>query len=356
MRSFEILRPSDMHAHLRQDDMLRRVIIQQTQPYMYLLPMPNLKLNHRGVPMEYTSHPVMTVNDVLWYRDEISRAMKEASADDNRMEIIPENLLMTMYLTFGTNPDMIKSAARVIKALKFYPKGLTTNADWGPRSVRDDMVQDCLRTMEELGIVLCIHGEKPGFIMDREKLFLEDLVWIHKRFPGLKIVLEHVSTKVAIDCVLETIAHPNVTMSITAHHPSLTLNEVVGRNHHHCMPIPKRPEDREAIIRAMLAGLAHFGSDSAPHDISTKECAHACAGVFAPGMVAIAHLADIFLNNGRSSEDFERFVSINGPAFYDMKPVTQKIEIIREPLMVPKVINGVVPFRSGEEIPWRVNM
>ncbi len=272
-------RPDDFHAHLRESVMMQEVI-GLSRWWRRILVMPN------------TKKPIRTREDALYYREEIER--------DKRVRGVDFEPLMTIEVTEETTPNIIRHAAGVAIAGKVYPRGLTTNSEHGVL----DYTKLCpvFSTMEETGMVLSLHGEKPGvFSLNREREFLETLSWIIERFPRLKIVLEHITTATSVGFVLK--APETVAATITPHHLYLTLDDIIGttlRPHHFCKPIAKYPEDVRAL-RSVLklkppdprCGKFFAGTDSAPHLRERKECDYGCAGIFS-APTALSLYLDVF--------------------------------------------------------------
>jgi dihydroorotase len=211
--------------------------------------------------------------------------------------------------------------------------------------------------MIENNFVLCLHGEHPDAeAMDREQVFVrKTLPDIVSNFPGLRIVLEHISTKVGIDAVLA--GPPTLAGTITAHHLELTHTDVIGgmlQPHLFCKPIAKWEEDRMALLAAATGGNPKFffGSDSAPHPRNKKECAEGCAGVFsAPVLLPV--LATIF-EAQNALDKLEPFVSQFGAGFYGLPLNDRKVFLAREDWQVPAEYDGIVPYRAGETLTWKV--
>ena len=263
--------------------------------------------------------------------------------------------LMTIKLLDRTTPhEIIACKSAGVIAGKVYPQGVTTNSDNGPVDMH--VLYPVFAEMERVGMVLCLHGEDPkAFCMDRESVFLAQLCEIARSFPKLKIVLEHVTTLQAVGVVKEL--PDTVAATITAHHLYLTLDDVIGAKlhpHNFCMPIAKRPEDRDALRRAVLSGNPKFflGTDSAPHTRETKECAEGCAGVFTAPMVI--PLLTSFFEEFEALEMFERFTSESGARFYGLPLNEEKIRLIRQPFHIPEVIEGIVPYLAGKTLNWRI--
>jgi len=208
--------------------------------------------------------------------------------------------------------------------------------------------------MEEMGIPLMIHGETYGFVMDREKEFLASYEYLAQKFPQLKITMEHITTRDAVELLDR---YENLYATVTLHHLIITLNDVAGgmlQPHLFCKPIAKRPEDREALLAAALQ--AHpklmFGSDSAPHPISKKECCGCAAGLFtAP--VCLPTLVELFEEHG-ALDNLQAFVSGNAQRIHHFTPLSKTVKLEKVGMLVPESYGDVVPYRAGETIPWAV--
>jgi dihydroorotase len=215
-----------------------------------------------------------------------------------------------------------------------------------------------LESMSKLGIPLCIHGETNGFVMDREKEFMPIYESIASSFPNLKIIMEHITTKDAIELLDK---YDNLYATVTLHHLLITLDDVAGgmlQPHLFCKPIAKRPEDRDALLNAALE--AHpklmFGSDSAPHPKHKKECCGCAAGVFT-SPIALQVLTELFDKNGKL-ENLNAFVSLNAQNIYDFKPVEKTIKLVQKDFVVPQIYTynseNVVPMYAGETLAWSI--
>ncbi len=335
-----IAKPDDFHVHLREGETLKRVLPDTCETFGRALIMPNL------------SEPVWDAERVIEYRDEIL-----ASA---RAGFEP---LMTIYLTEHTTPDIILEAAKAgAVAAKFYPKHGTTQAQFGltfEELLRHD------EWFEALGLanmVLCLHGEDPARTMTRREhdfLIRFENSMLATRFPRLRFVIEHASTAFALDVASR---HPNVAVTITAHHLVLTTDDVIGDHDCLCMPVAKSWRDRNALIEAVLSGRSDvfFGSDSAPHPRFAKDLARGAFGLYtAP--VAIPIIANIFAINGRF-QGLQDFTSKFGAEWYQLPASTSVIEIVRENWTVPDSVGADVhdttrvirPFMAGRELHWRV--
>lgn len=338
-----------MHIHLRQGDLLARCAPHAARVFGRAIVMPN------------TIPPITTSLGLERYREEILGATSGSG-------FAP---LMTFKISESITPDdvaALKAAGAV--AGKYYPRGATTNSADGIGDHR--AVYPVLRAMEQNGLVLCIHGEDPAaFSLDREAAFLPVLSEIVARFPTLRVVLEHVSSRAAIEVVASM--PERVAATITVHHIFLTLDDVIGEllhPHHFCKPVAKRPEDRDAVREAALSGGPRFffGSDSAPHEQRAKECADGCAGVYtAP--VAMPLLAELFEREfapGAAAASapgvaddrpewvsrLEDFTSRFGARFYGIPLPEDRVYLKRSPWDVPGQIDGIVPFRAGSRLTW----
>jgi len=346
-----IIRPDNFHCHLRQGKLLERVVGYTARSFARALIMPNIRMPGYNVREDLPAPPVRFASDVLWYRQHIMNAVPVHL----RRDFEP---LMTISIADQTTPDDILAAKAVgVVAGKIYPVGLTSNSEYGVSDFGAASLQDTLAAMEESGLVLCLHGEAVGsFCLDREPDFLSTLINIVGRFPRLRVVLEHVSTQQAVQCI-ESLPG-NVAASITVHHLYLTLDDVIGdllSPHNYCKPLPKRPEDRRALIAAAISGSPKFflGTDSAPHERSAKECSAGCAGIYSDP-VALGLLADLF-EQYSALDGLERFVSICGADFYGLTRNRQEIVLVRQPEKIPASFNGLVPFRAGRQMSWKLS-
>jgi len=339
-----IRRPDDWHLHLRDGAMLAGVIGSSADHIGRAIIMPNL------VP------PVVTGADAAAYRDRILAALPEGSAFEP---------LMTLYLTEDTDPEDVAAAAAsgLVTAVKLYPAGATTNSASGVRDF--GRVRGALERMAEIGLPLCVHGEvtDPSVdIFDREAVFIDKVLDpIRRRTPGLKVVLEHVTTKDGVDYVLS--AASGLAGTLTTHHLIINRNHIlVGgiRPHYYCLPIAKRETHRLVLRAAAVSGDPRFfsGTDSAPHAQHLKECGCGCAGCFtAPN--SIACLAHVFEEEG-ALDRLEGFVALHGAAFYGMAVNEDRITLVKQagPVAYPaKIETGagpVVVFEPGFPLYWRI--
>jgi len=259
--------------------------------------------------------------------------------------------LMTIKLSPTTTPQLIYDAvSHGVIAGKQYPDGVTTNSENGVRNVKD--LFPVYEAMQSVDMVLSLHGEVPGvFVMDAESAFLADLQAIHSNFPQLRIVLEHISTRAAVEQIQAM--GDNVTATITDHHLAITLQDVVGSRlqpHHFCMPVAKRPEDRRALIDIVKKGHPSFfsGTDSAPHFREEKESACGCAGVFTSS-IHMALLAHLFNKEDMISR-LGDFTSTFGAEFYQLEQLNKEIVLINKSMVIEESLGGIVPFWYGRTL------
>jgi dihydroorotase len=335
--------PDDWHVHLRDGAMMRAVLPWTAAQFARAIIMPNL------VP------PVTTVAAAASYRDRILAARPNGSAFQP---------LMTCYLTDTIDADEVERghAEHVWVAAKLYPAGATTNAHHGVTDLA--RIRPVLERMERIGMPLLIHGEAtdPAVdIFDREAVFVEQtLTPLLRSHPGLRIVLEHVTTQEAADFVR---AHaPRMAATITPHHLLINRTSLFQgglRPHLYCLPVAKREHHRLALRRAATGGEACFflGTDTAPHTVGTKEAACGCAGCFV-GPTALQCYAQVFDDEG-ALERLEGFASLHGPRFYGLPVNEGTVTLLRRSVPVPAEIavgdERVAVFRGGEENPWSLS-
>jgi dihydroorotase len=335
VKSLTIRRPDDFHVHLREGELLESVLPHTASVFSRALVMPNLK------------KPVLTAPQARAYRDEIRQLCERQGLDFEP--------LMTVKLTQATSPMAIRAAREAnVVAAKLYPEGVTTNSEDGVHDFR--ALDHTLGAMQDSGLVLCVHPEEPGvFSLDREAAYLKHIEWAAKRFPDLKIVVEHVTTAAAVAFVRGM--GPNVAATITAHHLFLTLDDVIGdklRPHNFCKPIAKRAEDRAALVEAVVTAQSKFflGTDSAPHRKGDKECDGGCAGCFTAPL-ALPLIAGLFEDAG-ALDKLESFTSVFGASFYGLKLNSGRVVLERADWQVPAGYGPVVPFKAGETMHWKV--
>ena len=341
MQTLTLLRPDDMHLHLRDGDTLRHVLPHTARQMGRAVIMPNLK------------PPVISVTDALAYRERILAALPAGSRFQP---------LMTLYLTDHATPALVREAkAAGIVAFKLYPAGATTNSDSG---VTD--LFKLLPVLEEIAaqdMRFLVHGEvtDPAIdIFDREAAFIERILLpVLNKVPGLKTVFEHITTAEAARLVCQS--GENLAASVTPQHLLLNRNDLlVGgvHPHHYCLPVLKRESHRQALLEAVSGAQAHkffLGTDSAPHPQHAKENACGCAGMFSAA-TAIELYAEAFEQIG-ALDKLEAFASKNGARFYGLPENTDTITLVKQAQTVPNsfpIGNGgnLVPMRAGGNVAW----
>ena len=342
-QSLTIRRPDDWHLHLRDGAMLAAVLPETARHFGRAIVMPNL------VP------PVVTAGDATAYRERIMAALPDG------MTFEP---LMTLYMTEETDPEDVRRAAAsgLITAVKLYPAGATTNSASGVRDF--DKVRGVLDVMAEIGLPLCVHGEVTDAeidIFDREAVFIDRVLDpIRRATPGLKVVMEHITTAQAAQYVQA--GDDSLAAPITVQPLMLDRNDMlVGgmRPHYYCLPILKRRDHREALVNLATSGFERtfLGTDSAPHPTHKKEAECCAAGAFtAP--IAMSCIAEVFEAQG-ALDHFEAFVSLNGPAFYGLPVSDETLTLTKgDPLDLPtKIAAGpdtVTVFDPGRPLHWSV--
>jgi dihydroorotase len=341
-RPLTLRRPDDWHAHFRDGAMLAAVLPFTARQFARAIVMPNL------VP------PVTTVAAAEAYRARILAALPKGA------RFTP---LMTCYLTDGTDPAEVERGYRagVFAAVKLYPAKATTNSALGVTDIAK--TYRVLERMADLRMPLLIHGEVTDpevDVFDREARFIEHvLAPLMARLPGLKIVLEHITTKDAADFVSG--AGENLAATITAHHLIINRNAIFSgglRPHMYCLPIAKREPHRLALRRAAVSGNPKFflGTDTAPHPVKDKEADCGCAGIFtAPA--ALELYAQVFAEE-QTLDRLEVFASLNGPRFYGLAPNEDRVTLVHRPWRIPAEIrageSAVKPFLAGEELAWQL--
>ena len=339
-----IRKPDDWHLHVRDGAMLKAALPFTARHFGRAILMPNL------LP------PVVTAREAEAYRARVLAALPDGSG------FTP---LMTCYLTDNTDPDDVEAGFRagIFTAVKMYPANATTHSAHG---VTDFVkIRRVLARMEKIGMLFLIHGEEADpdtDIFDREAVFVERrLAPMLKDFPGLRVVLEHVSSREGAAFVM---AHaPQVAATITPYHLMLTRTDWLGyglRPYMYCMPVIKRREDRDALRKAAASGAPCFflGTDSAPHPVARKLNTVGVPGIFnAP--VALASYAEVFAQEN-ALDRLEAFASLNGPAHYRLPPNSETITLERGEWTAPAEVGVDGPeeraliHRGGETLPWRV--
>ncbi|HEY4214419.1 MAG TPA: dihydroorotase [Steroidobacteraceae bacterium] len=342
MNRLTLRRPDDWHLHLRDGAALHAVVPYTAARFARAIVMPNLK------------PPVTTTAQALAYRTRILAALPAGATF---------NPLMTLYLTDRTDPaevDRAKASGQVF-GFKLYPAGATTHSDEGVTDIKH--VDAVLARMSEVGVVLQVHGEvtHPAVdVFDREARFIDEvMVGIVERFPKLRVVFEHITTRAAVEFVRS--ARPGVGATITPQHLLMNRNALfVGgiRPHHYCLPVLKTEADRCALLDVVASGDPRFflGTDSAPHARHTKEASCGCAGIFsAPAGIEL--YAEAFDALG-ALDRLEGFASEYGADFYDLPRNEERITLLRDSWEVPACYpfgkEEIVPLRAGETIAWRL--
>lgn len=342
MDALTIRRPDDWHLHLRDGEAMAAVLPDSARRFARAIVMPNLK------------PAVRTTHQALDYRERILAALPEDLAFEP---------LMTLYLTDDTPPEEIaraKLSGRIV-AVKLYPAGATTHSDEGV--TRISRCFHTLERMQELGMPLLVHGEAtdPAIdVFDRERAFIDEVLGpLVERFPNLKVVLEHITTRDAVQYV--EVTGERIAATITAHHLLMNRNALfLGgiRPHHYCLPVLKREEHREALVEAAISGNPKFflGTDSAPHARDAKETDCGCAGIYTAH--AALELYAIAFEEAGALDKLEGFASLYGPQFYGLPVNEDSVTLVREPWDVPNRLAfgaaELVPLRAGERLPWKL--
>jgi dihydroorotase len=338
--TLSLLRPDDWHLHLRDGASLEAVVAHTAQRFGRAVVMPNLK------------PPITTVAAAAAYRERILAARPTGSSFDP---------LMTLYLTDATTKDEIAraKASGFVHAVKYYPAGATTNSDAGVTGL--ERAYAALDALQAHDLPLLVHGESTDptvDVFDREAVFIERvLIPVRERFPNLRIVFEHVTTKEAVEFVRG--AGPRVAATITPQHLLLNRNALFQggiRPHHYCLPVLKRELHRSALLAAATSGSPQFflGTDSAPHARHTKESACGCAGIYS-AHAGIELYAEAFETVG-ALDKLEGFASLYGADFYGLPRNSDVITLVKTPWSPPASYDfgghELVPFRAGETIAW----
>ena len=337
-----ITRPDDMHLHLRDGAMLRGVLPETARHFARALIMPNL------LP------PVVTMADAAAYRDRILAALPPGAVFQP---------MMTLYLTEATDPADVAAAhaAGLIKAVKLYPAGATTNSHAGVRDL--DKVRGVLERMADIGLPLCTHGEvtDPAVdIFDREAVFIDTVLDpLRRRLPALRVVMEHITTEEGVAYARE--GGDDLAATITTHHLILNRNHILAggiRPHYYCLPVAKREKHRLALRAAATSGDARFvlGTDSAPQVDALKEHACGCAGCFTATntLPLLAHVFD----EERALNRLEGFAALNGAAFYRLPPNSGTLTLTRHdkaqsfPDRIMTEAGPVTVFNPGFPLHW----
>jgi dihydroorotase len=342
INTLTLTRPDDWHLHLRDGAALKAVLPDTARQFARAIVMPNLR------------PPVTTTDLAGEYRARIFAALPK--------ELIFEPL-MTLYLTDNTSADEIKraKASGFIHGVKLYPAGATTNSDSGVSDLAK--CSAALEAMQDVGLPLLVHAEVTDSdvdVFDRERVFIDrHMTPLLKRYPNLKVVFEHITTKDAADFVMN--APANVGATITAHHLLMNRNDMFKggiQPHHYCLPILKREKHRVALVKAAISGNAKFflGTDSAPHAKHTKEAACGCAGMYT-AHAAIELYAEAF-EAANALDKLEAFASFYGADFYGLPRNKDKITLEKSSWLVPNELplgdDSLVPLRAGQQIHWKL--
>lgn len=341
MKLLTIIRPDDWHVHLRDGEYLAMTIPATAQRFARAVVMPNLK------------PPIADVKLAKSYQQKIIAAIPKG------LKFQP---LMALYLTDQTTPEQIQAAKQAnIIGYKLYPAGTTTHSAAGVTDLKK--IYPVIEAMESEDLPLLVHAETTNpkvDVFDREIYFIEkNLAPLVKKFPKLRVVVEHVSTQKAIKWILsvpETIA-----ATITAHHLLLNRNDLLVNGihpHYYCLPILKTHKDQEALIAAAISGNPKFflGTDSAPHAQSQKESACGCAGIFT-AHAALELYAEIF-EQAKALDKLEGFASFFGADFYQLPHNQEKITLKKESWLIPGSLTygteRLIPFRANESVQWKI--
>ena len=341
MTKLIITKPDDMHLHLREGDILKYACIDTERQFARAIVMPNLK------------DPIKKVSQAEKYYKDIKKHSNQSNFEP----------LMTLFFTDELNGDEIKKVgdSNIIHGIKLYPSGVTTNSNGGVNTI--DECFNLFELMQKYDVPLLVHAEsnnKSIDIFDREKVFIHDhLCNIHNEFPNLRIVFEHISTKEAVDFVISS--STKVGATITPQHMLLDRNDLLSggiKPHHYCLPILKRAEDRQAIIKAAVSGSQKFflGTDSAPHLRQQKESSCGCAGIYSAAYAMELYVSVFEAEN--SLDKLENFSSKFGADFYKLPYNKSKITLIKKELEIPTKIKigneEVIPLFAGETLSWQL--
>ncbi len=351
LTSLTITRPDDWHLHLRDGAALASVLAHTARQFARAIVMPNLK------------PPVTTTGAARQYRERVLNALVNAVHSG----LLPQGTdfapLMTLYLTDNTSAAEMARAKEsgIVHAVKYYPAGATTNSEDG--ITRLERVYPALEAMEKHAVPLLVHGEVTDpevDVFDREAQFIDTvLTQILRRFQGLRVVFEHITTRDAAQFVQE--AGANVAATITAHHLLYNRNAIFQggiRPHYYCLPVLKREAHRAALVAAATGGDRKFflGTDSAPHARGAKETSCGCAGIYT-AHAALELYAEAFEAAG-ALDRLEAFAAFHGADFYRLPRNTAKVALQKSPWKVPESYpfagESVVPLRGGDGVAWKL--
>ncbi|KTD18013.1 dihydroorotase [Legionella jordanis] len=340
MQEITITKPDDWHLHLRDGLFLEHTVPATAQHFARALVMPNLK------------PALTTVNSLLDYRKRILDALTENHGFTPYLSLYLNDLVSAEELELAKNHTFILGA-------KLYPAGATTNSDEGVQSLRALYPQ--FEVMQSQNLVLQIHGEvTQGDIFHRESRFIQqELTALIHDFPRLRIVLEHISSKAAVDFICDSSEH--VAATITPHHLLYNRNQMLAggiKPHLYCLPILKRESDQKALQEAAISGNPKFfaGTDSAPHAVKNKESSCGCAGIFS-APYALALYAQVF-EYCEKLPRLESFLSHFGAVFYQLAINKEQVTLKKQPQLVPAMLpfgnEQVVPIAAGDTLAWSV--
>lgn len=269
-------------------------------------------------------------------------------------------VVSVLYLTSQTTSGHIKDAALAgVSAVKFYPKDMTTNSEFG----LDNLLRsNALRAINDHGLVLCLHAEACGCEpLLAEQSFIPTLKQLLRRYPRMKIVIEHISSAQMVRFYMKMREkYPNLCVTVTPHHMVCANEDIAGRRcrpHNHCAPVPKFRSDRNAVAELGTSGDPNVaaGTDNAGHQIHKKESAEGPCGVFnAP--VAIPTYTKVF-EERNALNHLEHFLCVAGPTIYNLSPLRMRRVYRRLPWKVPMEVGAgeyrYRPFRAGEMVEWQ---
>ena len=338
-------RADDFHIHLRQGKHIKDYVQACIPAFKRLLVMPN------------TLPPLHSVERLFAYQKEIQTAYATLKKSSTPLQNLED---LEVLMTFKVSEKMPLSTVEKLLEFgaiggKIYPSGVTTHSEDGVSQIKN--LASFFDLMQEHDAVVNIHAEHPdSFSLHREFDYLQQVDWIVKNFPKLRLVIEHISDRRTVDFVQQK--GKNVAATITVHHLMFTLDHIIGDKlmpHHFCKPIAKFPEDLKAIQKVAFSNDPSFflGTDSAPHLKSQKECATGCAGIFS-SPVAIPLLLEIF-EQAEKLDFLNPFISQFGADFYRLPQNKEILNYTKKPHTIPVEIAGVVPLRSNQQCQWTLN-
>lgn len=333
MSNITIRKPDDFHLHIRQGEAMKSYLSRTTSSFARAIIMPN------------TQPAVYCAADMISYRNKIVTA-----SDGSGFKPL---------MTFALSPKHTKTELEELKkagvvAAKYYPAGATTNSEHGIKKWSD--CEEQLAIISDLEIPLSIHGEDPDApALEREDEFIPSIDEICNKFPKLKVIFEHISSRHTVEKLVGK--YSNLGFTVTLHHLLITQEDIFGgalNPHNFCRPMAKTAKDRDALVELVLSGenSIFFGSDSAPHLKANKECAGAAAGLYS-APVLLPALVQFFADNGKL-DLLEPFTSEYGAQFYGLELNNETITLEEKSWIVDEIVDGVVPFMSGQEIRFGV--